>query len=174
MNAVLTIFGRLIHWRLGDLNIFLNKIICNLILVSDAWDEIALRYLSLDLTDDKSTLVQVMAWCHQARSHYLNQCWTSSISPYGVTKPQWVLKHMVAYFRKRHYIKHLSRWKMLRLKYWRAWKVSTRICENVSIYFHIKYTGLNLVSPRGNKLSPFNSKSYPYTGVRSKLHKKYV
>ena len=22
-----------------------------------------------------STLVQVMAWCHQATSHYLNQCW---------------------------------------------------------------------------------------------------
>ena len=22
-----------------------------------------------------STLVQVMAWCHQAPSHYLNQCW---------------------------------------------------------------------------------------------------
>ena len=27
-----------------------------------------------DLTDDKSTLVQVMAWCRQAKSHYLNQC----------------------------------------------------------------------------------------------------
>ena len=24
-----------------------------------------------------STLVQVMAWCHQAPSHYLNQCWLS-------------------------------------------------------------------------------------------------
>ena len=31
-----------------------------------------------DLTDDKSTLVQVMAWCHQATSHYLNQCWPRS------------------------------------------------------------------------------------------------
>ena len=27
--------------------------------------------------DDKSTVVQVMAWCHQAPSHYLNQCWPS-------------------------------------------------------------------------------------------------
>ena len=26
----------------------------------------------LDLADDKSTLVQVIAWCHQATSHYLN------------------------------------------------------------------------------------------------------
>ena len=30
--------------------------------------------MSLDLTDDKSTLVQEMAWCRQATSHYLSQC----------------------------------------------------------------------------------------------------
>ena len=52
--------------------------------------EIALRWMSLDLTDDKSTLVQVMAWCHQATSHYLNQCWPRSMSPNDVTRPQWV------------------------------------------------------------------------------------
>ena len=45
--------------------------------------------MSLDLTDDKSTLAQVMAWCHQATSHYLSQCWPRSMSPY-VTRPQWV------------------------------------------------------------------------------------
>ena len=45
-----------------------------------------------DLTDDKSTLVQVMAWCRQATSHYLNQCWPRSMSPYAVTMPQWVKK----------------------------------------------------------------------------------
>ena len=42
--------------------------------------------MSLDLTDDKSTLVQVMAWT----SHYLSQCWPRSLLPYDVTKPQWV------------------------------------------------------------------------------------
>ena len=52
--------------------------------------ELALKWKSLDLTDDKSTLVQVMAWCHQATSHYLSQCWPRSLSPYGVTRPQWV------------------------------------------------------------------------------------
>ena len=31
-----------------------------------------------------------MAWCRQATSHYLSQCWPSSMSPYGVTRPQWV------------------------------------------------------------------------------------
>ena len=31
-----------------------------------------------------------MAWCLQATSHYLNHCWLRSISPYGITRPQWV------------------------------------------------------------------------------------
>ena len=31
-----------------------------------------------------------MAWCHQATSHYLSQCWPRSMSPYGITRPQWV------------------------------------------------------------------------------------
>ena len=52
--------------------------------------EIVLRWFSLDLTDDKSTLVQVMAWCRQATSHYLSQCWPRSVSAYGVTRPQGV------------------------------------------------------------------------------------
>ena len=46
--------------------------------------------MPLDLTDDKSTLVQVMAWCRQATSHYLSQCWPRSPLPYGVTRPRWV------------------------------------------------------------------------------------
>ena len=50
----------------------------------------ALSWMSHDLIDDKSTLVEVMAWCHQATSHYLSQCWPRSLSPYGVTRPQWV------------------------------------------------------------------------------------
>ena len=50
----------------------------------------AQRWMPWDITDDKSALVQVMAWCRQAPSHYLSQCWPSSLSPYGVTRPQWV------------------------------------------------------------------------------------
>ena len=67
--------------------------IFNQILGIHVWDiscEIAPWRFSLDLTYLKSTLVQVMAWCHQATSHYLNQCWPRSMSPYGVTMPQWV------------------------------------------------------------------------------------
>ena len=55
--------------------------------------EIGLRLLSLDLNDDKSTLIQVMAWCHQATSHYLSQGWPRSMPPYGITRPQSVNCH---------------------------------------------------------------------------------
>ena len=51
---------------------------------------IALIWMPLDFTDDQSTLVQVMAWCHRATSHYVSQCWPRSLSPYGVTRGQWV------------------------------------------------------------------------------------
>ena len=45
-----------------------------------------------NLTNEKSTLDQVKAWCCQATSHYLSQYRLRSMSSYGVTKPQWV-KH---------------------------------------------------------------------------------
>ena len=37
-----------------------------------------------------STLVQVIAWCHQAASYYLSQCWPRSMLPYSITRPQRV------------------------------------------------------------------------------------
>ena len=47
-----------------------------------------------------STLVQVMAWCHQAPNHYLNQCWPRSMAQYYVNKGQWVIEpgkwHIIA------------------------------------------------------------------------------
>ena len=52
--------------------------------------EIAIRWMPQHLTDLWSILVQVMAWCYQATSHYLSQCWHRSMSPYDVTRPQWV------------------------------------------------------------------------------------
>ena len=65
------------------------------ILVIDVWGiscEIALIWMSLDLTNDQSILVQVNAWCRQATSHYLSQCWRRSLSSYRVTRLQWVHK----------------------------------------------------------------------------------
>ena len=73
-----------------------RQAIFKLILVNGGWGisyEIALRWMPLELTDDKSTLVQVMAWFLQATSHYLRQCWSRPMSPYGVTRPQWVNLH---------------------------------------------------------------------------------
>ena len=59
-----------------------------------------LRWMPQDLTDDKSTLVLVMAWCRQATCHYLIQCWPSSMSPYGVTRPQRVKRLVYESFAK--------------------------------------------------------------------------
>ena len=50
-----------------------------------------------DFTDDKSTFVQVMAWCCQATSHYLSQCWPRNMSPYGIIRPQWVNSHLMTW-----------------------------------------------------------------------------
>ena len=82
----------LTHWSLGEMVMILRAIFK---LTSWIWFfsnsfEIDLGTTPLDPTDDKSTLVQVMAWCHQTTSLYLNQCWHRSMSPYGVTRPQWV------------------------------------------------------------------------------------
>ena len=40
--------------------------------------------------DENFTWVQVRACCHPATSHYLSQYWRRFISPYGLTRPQWV------------------------------------------------------------------------------------
>ena len=69
-------------------------------LVIDGWGiscEIAHRYMSLHLTGDKSTLVQVMAWCHDdaAIRQHLSQSWPRLMLPYDITRPQWVnAKHV--------------------------------------------------------------------------------
>ena len=46
-------------------------LILQMISVTDVWDissEFAFRWMSLDRTDDKSTLVQVIAWCRQPQA----------------------------------------------------------------------------------------------------------
>ena len=91
-------YNAMLHHRInwlapGRLERNLRKVIFKLILVIGGWGifcKIALRWMSMDLTDDKSTSVQVMAWCRQATSRYLSQCWPRSMLTYGVTRPQWV------------------------------------------------------------------------------------
>ena len=75
----------------GRFQIYLRKEIVQLILVIDGWSiscKIVLKWMPMHLTDGKSTLVQVMAWCRQATSHYLSQCWPRILSPYDVIRPQ--------------------------------------------------------------------------------------
>ena len=47
--------------------------------------EIALRWQPNNLTYKKATVVQTMAWCHQATSHYLSRWLHTYMSPHGVT-----------------------------------------------------------------------------------------
>ena len=54
------------------------------------FDDVILRWISLDLNDKKSTLVQVMDWCRQTASHYLSQCWPSYMSPYVRGIHRWI------------------------------------------------------------------------------------
>ena len=73
-------------------------VIFKLNLVNGGWGisyEVALIWMPLNPTDDKSTSVQVMAWCRKATSHYLSQCWPRSMSPNGVTRPQSVFGFIV-------------------------------------------------------------------------------
>ena len=76
----------LTHWPLGHV---IFKLVLLIGIFRSSHDH-ALRWMTQNLPGDKSTLVQVMAWCRQATSHYLSQCWPRSLSPHGVTRPQWV------------------------------------------------------------------------------------
>ena len=78
----------------GRFSCILKLVIFQLI---SRWDilriscEITLRPMPLDLTKDESTLVQVMAWCRQAASHYLQPILTPNLHHHMVlNKPQWV------------------------------------------------------------------------------------
>ena len=68
-------------------------VLFKLISVMDGWVlscEIVLKWLSSDLTDNQSTLAQVMAWCRQATNHYLSLFFRSSVTPYDIIRPQGI------------------------------------------------------------------------------------
>ena len=71
------------HWPLGDVAMILQVEISNLLYRMVAWS-LAMKLLSVwmpqNLTDKKSTLVQVMAWRRQIASHFLSQSWPRSMS----------------------------------------------------------------------------------------------
>ena len=63
-----------------------------------------LTYILVNKGSNKSALVQVMAWCRQASSHYLNQCWLiidgimwHSLASHCIGSAQilyWLLQHL--------------------------------------------------------------------------------
>ena len=90
--------------------------------------------MPLDL-DDKSTLVQVMAWCHQATSHYLSQCWPLSMSPNGVTRPQWV---NIPTFFMPYWLK-FSFYSFFSLIYWNTLNHRSPLCYIAYLNLYISY-----------------------------------
>ena len=67
--------------------------------------EVGLRRVPQNPTDDKSTLVQVMACCLMAPSHYLSQCWPIYVA-HCLTRPQWVNQRDTIYHKIRSYIRN--------------------------------------------------------------------
>ena len=62
-----------------------------------------------------------MAWCRQATSHYMSQCWSRSMAPYGVTRPQWVKLALTHWVRVMHIC--VSKLSYLWFRQWLvAWK----------------------------------------------------
>ena len=55
---------------------------------------ISLKYVPEGLTDNKWPLVEIMFWCHEVTSHYLNRCWPRSMMTFGLSMPQWVNKYV--------------------------------------------------------------------------------
>ena len=78
----MSVLGRLTHCPL--------RLFCFQIGIFRSCYENGLLWISWHLTDDKSILVQVIAWCHQATNHYLSQYWSRPMPPYGVPRPQRV------------------------------------------------------------------------------------
>ena len=67
------------HWPARDVAVNFKLIIQNSTSLG-IHSEMVLRSMPRNLTNKKSTLVQVMILCHQATSYYLNRCWHSYIN----------------------------------------------------------------------------------------------
>ena len=60
-------------WRFGRCSNNFESLIFKLIIQNSSWYtpfEIAVRWMAKYLTIEKSTLVEVTSWCHQATNHY--------------------------------------------------------------------------------------------------------
>ena len=85
--------------------------------------------------DDKSTLVQVMPWCHHATSHYLHQCWPRSISPYDMSRLQWLKTDYIS-FQLWSSTSHL--WKIIRYDWENAVSMLFIFRNSLTIQYMVK------------------------------------
>ena len=77
----------LLTWGCGfDFKCMILKCIA-VIIFRSILSAVAFMWMAQYPPSDKSTLVQVVAWCHQVASRYLNLHCPRSIMPYGITKP---------------------------------------------------------------------------------------
>ena len=110
-----------------------------------------------DLTDDKSTLVQVMAWCHQATSHCLSQCWLSSLSPYDVARPQWVIIEKTFRFRYSLY----KNKKVIRSSYFYNGNSSTGMKASLLLQWPSRFVWHFQISPKTLTENDVTFSTYP-------------
>ena len=89
IDIILYCVSVLTHWYLRDFNGNFSYVTINHVLLTGICRSLYdndLRWMPWDLTDDnKSTLVEVMAWCRQATSQYLSQYGPRPLLPYGIT-----------------------------------------------------------------------------------------
>ena len=111
--------------------------------------KVALRWKLPNLSDDKSTLVQVRACCRQPTSHYLSQLWPRSMSIYDVTRPHELKQRDVV-------LTWLHRFEI--------WYVSLlQRCEVLTFHISERLTNIQPISHR-YKISP--DVVYYYTSKR--------
>ena len=87
--------------------------------------EIVFRWMSLDHTNDKSALVQKMVWCCETTSHYLRQCLSRFMSPYGDTRKQCV-NCLIFIFQRRKEEKKWVRNILFLYSLFYFWNIATR------------------------------------------------
>ena len=76
-------YQSLTYWPLGKIATILKVSFSNSLYTGVAWP-LAVKLLSgwipQNLTNEKSKLVQVIAFCHQPTECYVSQCWPKSLS----------------------------------------------------------------------------------------------
>ena len=122
----------------GDVEVILQMYFSNSFYELISWAlpvKFGLKWVPQNHIDDKPTLVQVMSWCHLATSHYLSQCWPTSMLPYGhymatmskiscsLTPWSWAMHiQSSAVITRlniiRYYIDNYRNWSRLRIRRW--------------------------------------------------------